>query len=93
EDMGFLGTEKVGVYFGNKEWVGKLFIEHPEVSWTGETFGSSSGRISLSKGIWSAESGHSSLIPDLIDKWSQIRQRLLITSEYVNAPNIIYLDA
>ena len=51
EDMDFLGTEKVGVYFGNKEWVGKLFIEHPEVPWTGETFGSSSGRISLSKGI------------------------------------------
>lgn len=93
DDMEFLGAEKVGVYFGNKEWVEKLLIEHPEISWTGETFGSSSTRISLSKGIWSAESGHSSLASELIDKWSQIRQRLLITSEYVDAANIIYLDA
>ncbi|MHA2896831.1 AAA family ATPase [Enterobacter sp. H2G27] len=93
EDMEFLGDEKVGVYFGNKEWVEELIIEHPDISWAGETFGSRSTRINLSKGVWSTGTGHSSLAPYLVDKWSQIRQRLLITSEYVDAPNIIYLDA
>ncbi len=70
----------VGIAFGDKAWFKKIETEHPNTQWIGEVI--KDKKIDL-------------LLPDekWFNNWSEARNKLMISLEAANTPNMIYLDA
>ncbi|WP_062374374.1 ATP-binding protein [Halomonas sp. KX33721] len=86
EDITGAPDIKVGLIFGSMSWCEQLQAQTPDVYWLGEAV-ERSGRpgqpkrsLYLPKEPW-------------IDEWSQKRKKLILSSEKLAAPNMMYLDA
>lgn len=77
---------RIGLIFGSRDWCEKLQQEHPHVFWIGESVertgkpGQPKRSLYLPKMHW-------------LDEWSLRRKQMILSSEKVSAPNMMYLDA
>ncbi|MET4162893.1 ABC-type cobalamin/Fe3+-siderophores transport system ATPase subunit [Marinobacterium sp. MBR-111] len=77
---------QVGLMFGSISWCEEIKAKTPEVFWIGEAIertgkpGQPKRALYLPKETW-------------VDDWSQKRKKLILSSEKLAAPNIMYLDA
>lgn len=77
---------KIGLIFGAMSWCEKIQSKTPNVAWIGESIertgkpGQPKRSLYLPKEKW-------------VDDWSQKRKQLILSSEKVSAPNMMYLDA
>lgn len=86
-DLGPAGApKKIGLILGAMNWCERIQEKTSDVSWIGESIertgkpGQPKRQLILPKESW-------------IEQWSQKRKQLILSSEKVHAPNMMYLDA
>jgi len=78
--------QPVALVFGSTAWIDQLQQEHPGMVWIGESIarsgkpGQPKRSLSFPEEQW-------------LNEWSGHRQRMILTYDKVDGPNIIYLDA
>ncbi|MBY4950273.1 ATP-binding protein [Pantoea sp. DY-17] len=71
---------RLGLFFGSEEWFENLIKTHKDVEWIGES------RAGRKLTLWTLEDAR-------FQQWGQHYQKMVITTEKVSSPNVIYLDA
>jgi predicted ATPase len=70
----------VGLIFGESTWFKKIEIAHPDVQWIGEVIKNKKSVFLLPQAEW-------------LNHWSEARNKLIVSFDQANTPNMIYLDA
>lgn len=83
----FEGSGAVGLVFGDAEWIETLRAKYSDISWIGESFGSSGTGRSVSFHFVNT------LADSCFTEWAERRKKLILTFESANLPNLVYLDA
>lgn len=80
DDLNPLTQSRVGLFWGSEEWSEYLIATYKDVEWVGESRAGRKFTLSFFEESW-------------FQQWSQDYQKMVITTEQVSSPNVIYLDA
>ncbi len=78
--------QSIGLIFGEIEWCEKIQNKHSDVAWIGEgvartgKVGNPKREMFVSTSAW-------------VDKWSDLRKKLILSFDKVDLPNVVFLDA
>ena len=86
-------NKSVGIYHGDEQWVDKLKEEHPDVRWLGETVIKTPATTRTGESVYKISRKLNIPNEIWIKEWSEYRQRIILTGEKIDGPNIIWLDA
>jgi len=86
-------NKPVGLYHGDEQWVVKLKEEHPDVRWIGETVTKIPSTTRTGESVYKISRKLNIPNENWIKEWSEYRQRIILTGEKIDGPNIIWLDA
>lgn len=78
--------EKIGLMFGSMSWCEELQNKASDVSWIGESIERTGKPGQPKRSLYLPKDGW-------INEWSQKRKQLILSSEKITAPNMMYLDA
>jgi len=70
----------LGLFFGSEEWSEELIESYKDVEWIGESRAGRKLTLRIFEDAW-------------FQKWGHYYQKMVITTEKVSSPNVIYLDA
>ncbi|MRT07323.1 AAA family ATPase [Pantoea agglomerans] len=80
DDLNPLTQSQVGLFWGSEEWLEYLIATYKDVEWVGESRAGRKFTLRFFEESW-------------FQQWSQDYQKMVITTEQVSSPNVIYLDA
>jgi len=73
-------SNPVGLVFGESAWLKQIETEHANLQWIGEVVKNNKSILLLPQAEW-------------FNQWSEARNKLIVSFEPANTPNMIYLDA
>jgi AAA15 family ATPase/GTPase len=83
----------IGLYYGDKSWVDKLKSDHKDIQWLGETITKTIDTTRQGENVYKIKKSLNIPNEDWIEDWSRHRQRMILTGDKVDGPNILWLDA
>lgn len=86
DDLPFHGRPMV-LLFGVREFAERLEQHYPDCPFVGEwVAGIGQPRVHLPKLLWPKDAAW-------LDRWTEVRQRMLVSADQSESPNVIFLDA
>ncbi|AOP94105.1 AAA family ATPase [Enterobacter roggenkampii] len=80
DDFTSTTPSRLGLFFGSDEWSEELIESYKDVEWIGESRAGRKLTLRIFEDAW-------------FQKWGHYYQKMVITTERVSSPNVIYLDA
>ncbi len=80
DDLTSTTPSRLGLFFGSEEWSRELIESYKDVEWIGESRAGRKLTLRIFEDAW-------------FQKWGHYYQKVVITTEKVSSPNVIYLDA